>query len=70
MAFKIGIYYGVYCHPDRKELQYSCRITDPNTGDVIEEFFATEREAAQFWNTKTKGVKLNNLFGDTGAHFA
>ena len=52
-SFKIGIYHGVYCHPDRRGFQYSCRITDPNTGVVIEEFFATEREAAIFWNTKT-----------------
>jgi len=51
-SFKIGIYHGVYYHPDRNELQYSCRITNPNTGEQIEEFFATEREAAIFWNEK------------------
>lgn len=55
--FKIGIYHGVYYHPDKDKLQYSCRIADINNGSKqIEEFFATEREAALFWNDKATRI--------------
>jgi len=70
--FKIGIYWGVYYHPQKDKLQYSCRIADPKNGEQIEEFFATEREAAISWNIKapilardskdkTGGIRLNEI---------
>lgn len=51
-AVRVGIYYGVWCHSDRTELQFSCRIYNRTTGMQDEDFFETAEEAAKCWNEK------------------